>query len=178
MSEPEQDLPDTSPEPLGDDLELHRPPRAHPNAPRPEALTPTYRSPSEMQMKALSPEQYAQHEARTARELNAIAMDLASILSSPTDYDRALAALNGGREEVFFLQLAQDLRSADRASLEQQLAAVGGDSMLDTYLEKYEQLLVVAYRSDPGGTSVKRLVDSAMGRLHQAIESYRSAARG
>ncbi|WP_143596121.1 hypothetical protein [Tistlia consotensis] len=173
LPEPDPGDHDTSPEPLSDELEPHRPPRAAPNAPRLEALSPTYRPPSEVPNKALSPEQLADYESRVERELNAIAMDLASILSSPQDYDRALAALNGGADEAFFQLLARDFQAADRAALRQQLAMVGGDAALETYLEKYEQLLVVAYRSDPGGSDVRRLVESAMGRLHQAIETYR-----
>lgn len=164
---------DTSAEPLAAAAEPHRPQRAAPDAPRLEALTPTYRHRSEVPSKALSADQFAQYEARAERELNAIAMDLASIVSPPADYDRALDALNDGAGDAFFELLARDFHGAGHSAMGQQLAMVGGDALLETYLEKYEQLLVAAYRSDPGGRTVKRLVDSAMGRLHQAIESYR-----
>lgn len=178
LPEPDGEEPDTAAEPLSDSLEPHRPPRAAPDAPRLEALTPTYRNPSDIPSKALSAEQFAQYEARMERELNAIAMDLASIVSAPGDYDRALDALNSGTGDTFFQLLARDFQTAHPTRLGEQLAMVGGDGVLHAYLEKYEQLLVVAYRSDSGGRTVKRLVESAMGRLHQAIESFRQYAPG
>ncbi|MEX2628511.1 MAG: hypothetical protein WD341_01140 [Tistlia sp.] len=179
LPEPHAAEADTTAEPLPDDLEPHRPARATRGAPRLEALPPSYREAADPPVQPLTEEQLARYEARAARELNAITMDLASIVSNPVDYDRALDALNGGVEGAFFQLLARDFQVAESADLRQQLAMVGGNVMLDTYLEKYEQLLVVAYRSDPGGRSVKRLVEAPMGRLHQAIESYRqSASRG
>lgn len=122
---------------------------------------------------APSPEPFERYEARVRRELAAIAMDLASIVSAPSDYERALAQFDGGAEDAFFRLLARDLQPAGQAGLHERLAGSGGGPLVDSYLETYEQLLVAAYRSDPGGQSVKRLVDSPIGRLHQAIESCR-----
>lgn len=124
----------------------------------------------------LAPE-FRQLVQRTARDLNAICMDLSAVLCRKAARDDALKSYNRGDKEVFHLLVRDHLSRHEPAEVMKRLAAADALSLLHTYAVKFAGLLDEAQRRDPSGAQEAALRRTAMGQLYEEVLRHTSLAR-
>ncbi len=115
---------------------------------------------------------------KTARDLNAICMDLSAVLSHPAARDEALRAYQRGQKEAFHLLLREHLLRHEPSEVMARLAQAGAQSLLHTYAVKFAGLLDEAQRRDASGGQEEALRRTAMGQLFAEVQRHTRQARG
>lgn len=125
---------------------------------------------------AFDPE-FRQQVQRTARDLNAICMDLSAVLCKKPARDEALKSYNRGHKDAFHALVRDYLSRHEPSEILARLAQADAQSLLHTYAVKFAGLLDEAQRRDPSGGQEAALRGSAMGQLYQEVQRHTNAAR-
>ena len=107
----------------------------------------------------------------TSLELNAITMDLTSILCRQSDHKKCAKRYDHGEKEAFFELLRDRLDSHTPIETLERLRDRGAEALLEGYTQKFERLLQESKVVDGGGALAKSIEAMAIGQLFGHIKA-------
>ena len=160
-----------------------RPPAAEPRREPMLTVTPVAKEPRETP--AAAPERSApplrkapesakplgfRHLVRiTSLELNAIAMDMTSILCRASDHTKSAKRYDKGDKEVFFNLLLDHLKQAQPAEVVSALRERGAEDLPANYQRKFDKLIEDSKDVDSSEALAKSLHSLPIGRLYERL---------
>ena len=111
----------------------------------------------------------------TSLELNALAMDMTSILCDGKAHADTAKRYDGGERDAFFDLLIRRLEEEAPADSHAKLGEKGATELLSSYRDKFHRLLEESKRIDSSGALGRSLETMAIGRLHTKLEAMRQA---
>lgn len=152
-------------------------PRPSPPPPAPEAETaaPTPAPAPASPPKSGRPIGFRHLVRITSLELNALAMDMTSVLCEGKAHADTAKRYDGGERDAFFDLLIRRLDEGTPADTQALLAERGAAELLTSYKDKFDRLLEESKRIDASGALGRSLETMAIGRLHNKLEAVRLA---